>query len=87
MDEVKLALTAELLNVSSERLVEGRRLTASKMIAKITQDGVTLNGDAALDNVPMRATWVQSFEKQAAKTRQSHRQCSTERQKSAPVWH
>lgn len=60
-EDVKLALDAELLNVRSTVLIENRVLTARKLNAKITHDGVTLTGDAQVDSVPVNATWTQSF--------------------------
>jgi hypothetical protein len=60
-EEVKLALSAELLNFRSTTLVKNSVLTARKMTAKITQDGVKMTGNAVLDNVPVAATWEQSF--------------------------
>ncbi len=60
-EDVKLALDAELLNLRSTVLIEDRVLTARKLSAKITEDGVTLTGDAQVDSVPVNATWSQSF--------------------------
>jgi hypothetical protein len=60
-EDVKLALDAELLNVRSTTLIEDRVLTARRLLAKITHDGVTMTGDANVDSVPVNATWTQSF--------------------------
>jgi hypothetical protein len=62
-EDVKLALNAELLNFRSTTLVKNSVLTARKMTAKITEDGVKMTGNAVLDNVPVAATWQQSFVK------------------------
>lgn len=65
--DVKMDLTAQLLNVKSETLIKDRVLTSIKMIAKVTEAGVTLSGDAFLDQVPINASWSQSFGPAAAK--------------------
>lgn len=64
-EDVKLALDAELLNLRSTVLIEDRVLTARRLTATITDAGVTLNGDAQVDGVPLNATWQQSFDKGA----------------------
>lgn len=65
--DVKMDLTAQLLNVKSETLIKDRVLTSNKMIAKVTEQGVTLSGDAFLDQVPVNASWSQNFGGEAAK--------------------
>lgn len=62
-EDVQLALDAELLNLRSTELIENRVLTARRLTAKITEEGVTLKGDAKVDSVPVNATWTQYFGK------------------------
>lgn len=72
-EDVKLDLTADLLNFRSDVLVKGRVLTGRKLQARITDEGMRLSGNAELDSVPVNAVWTQSFDKGASKSAVSAR--------------
>ncbi|MBR9864465.1 MAG: hypothetical protein GYB24_13585 [Rhodobacteraceae bacterium] len=65
--DVKMDLTARLTDLHSHTLIKGKSLTADVLEAQITDQGVTLSGDAVLDAVPVTARWKQAFGKDVPK--------------------
>lgn len=61
IEDVVHATEGSLLNVSSDSLVPGRRLTAGKLAIKADAAGLQIAGDGALDGVPIYADWRQPF--------------------------
>jgi hypothetical protein len=66
--DLKMDLSADLLNVRSTTLVKGHLLTSPNLKVKVTEKGIILAGDAAFDQVPMNATWSQKFGADAPKS-------------------
>ncbi len=60
-EEVTYDVTARLTDVQSDRLVENRVLSATFLDLKADQDGIGIDGNMALDGVPLTARWRQGF--------------------------
>lgn len=58
-DEVSYDVTAELTDVTSDRLVEGRSFASSRLSLKASRDAIRMEGPATLDGVPLTALWRQ----------------------------
>ncbi|HQY44783.1 MAG TPA: hypothetical protein PK450_11465 [Paracoccaceae bacterium] len=59
--DVTYDVTGTLTEVSSDRLVKGRKLSADALAVKVTNKGIEISGDAALDGVPLSGAWRQAF--------------------------
>ena len=53
--QVGIDVTAELIDVESETLVEGHRIEADRLALGLTADGVTIAGPVRFDGVPVEA--------------------------------
>ncbi len=60
-EDVTYDVTARLQDVRSDRLVEDRVFSASELKLAATEDGISINGNARLDGVPLTANWRQPF--------------------------
>jgi hypothetical protein len=58
-DEVTYDVTARLTEVTSDQLVPGRVFTSPELTLAATPEGIGLDGSAALDGVPLTASWRQ----------------------------
>ncbi len=58
-DEVSYEVSANLTDVSSANLVEGRVLTSPELRLTASPEAVALSGPARLDGVPLTANWRQ----------------------------
>ncbi|MGR3572475.1 YhdP family protein [Brevirhabdus sp.] len=56
--EVDYAVTGAVLDVVSDALVPGRRLTSGRMEISATPQLVSIGGSGALDGIPIDATWT-----------------------------
>ena len=65
-EDVTYDVTARLLNVRSDQLVEGRVFTARELTLRANPEGIGIDGAASLDGVPLTASWRQSFGEGAA---------------------
>ncbi|NNE82264.1 MAG: hypothetical protein HKN18_18490 [Silicimonas sp.] len=65
-DEVSYSVTAELRNIQSRNLVEGRSLVSKALSLQADPSGVGLQGAASLDGVPLTVDWWQPFGDAAA---------------------
>lgn len=59
--DVTYDATGTLVGVRSDRLVKGRTLSAETLGVQVTNKGIEISGDAALDGVPMNGAWRQVF--------------------------
>ncbi|MBS1301617.1 DUF3971 domain-containing protein [Loktanella sp. SALINAS62] len=59
--DVTFEATASLSRIRSETLIPGRRLDSTGLMAQIDRAGLTLDGPATLDGVPLRGQYVQEF--------------------------
>ena len=57
--DVDYSVTGQLLDVRSETLVKGRVLAAAELELRADPGEVSIGGDATLDGVPVRGSWVQ----------------------------
>ena len=58
-DEVTFDVEARLTEVTSDQLVQGREFTSPELILTATHEEIGLDGSAALDGVPLTASWRQ----------------------------
>ncbi len=65
-DALSYSVAAQLSEVRSDRLVEGRVFSASALELKADNDGIGVEGDARLDGLPLTANWRQPFGEAAA---------------------
>lgn len=59
--DVDYQATAEVHNVSSDRLIKSRVLAASTLTVTANRTGLKIEGDATLDGVPVSGEWSQAF--------------------------
>lgn len=59
--DVTYDATGTLAGVRSDRLVKGRTLSADVLGVKVSNSGIEVSGDAALDGVPVSGSWRQVF--------------------------
>lgn len=59
--DVQYDVTGQLKSVRSDRLVKGRSLTGDGLQVRVTNQGISISGDAALDGVPLNGRWTQAF--------------------------
>jgi hypothetical protein len=59
--DVGYQVTAELLDVASDRVAPGRRLTAGRLQLRADRAGLEIWGPAVLSEVPMELRWRQGF--------------------------
>ena len=60
-DEVTYDVTARLMDLRSDKLVENRVFSSSALQLTANQDGIAIDGPARLDGVPLTANWQQAF--------------------------
>lgn len=60
-NEVAYSVTGTLTEVSSDRLVKGRSLTADRLSLSADRAGITLSGPGRLGRARFDATWTQAF--------------------------
>lgn len=65
-DDVTLSAQGEIRDVRSDRLVAGKLLAADLLRLRLTNEGVTVSGDARLGQLPVRGLWHQRFGKEFA---------------------
>ena len=61
LEDVDYNVTAQLFGVRSDKLVEGRVLTADKLVAHATSSEVVISGPGRLGQVPVQGSWVQKM--------------------------
>ena len=73
-EDVSFDVTARLTEVSSEKIVPGRTLTAEAFDLRADRAGISLSGKGALSGVPFDARWSQAFgpEAQGRSTVEGH---------------
>ncbi|OYX41778.1 MAG: hypothetical protein B7Z02_14320 [Rhodobacterales bacterium 32-67-9] len=59
--DVDYHVTAKLLDLRSEKIAPGRRLTAGELRLTATRSGMEIAGPATLSGVPIDVTWRQGF--------------------------
>lgn len=59
--DVAFDVTGELRNLSSEKIVKGRKLAAERLVVRATPDALSISGDATLDAVALAGTWTQGL--------------------------
>ncbi len=59
--DVDYSVTAELLDVRSEKIAPGRLLSAGALTLTATRAGMEIAGPATLSGVPVEVTWRQGF--------------------------
>ena len=64
IDDVDYDVTARLLNVSTDKLIEGRTIRAKELELRATSDDLVISGAAFLGKVPVRGSWYQKMGKQ-----------------------
>ena len=57
--DVKFDMTADLLNLSTSRLIKGRTLKAAEMKVVASTNSVEISGPGSLDGVPFEGRWQQ----------------------------
>jgi hypothetical protein len=60
-EAIEWTAQGRLLNVSSDKLVEGRVIRASALEARADPSRLTISGPATLGKLPVRASWRQDF--------------------------
>ena len=65
-DDIDYSVTAELREVSSDRIAAGRLLSADRIALDVTTEEVRLDGPFILDGVPLQASWRQPLGEAAA---------------------
>lgn len=61
IDDVDYDVAASLTNVRSDKLVEGRVITAEKISVTATPSDVVISGPGLLGKVPVQGSWVQQM--------------------------
>ena len=64
--DVTFSITADVLNLRTDKLVKGRTLQSGKMFLEATHEGMKLSGAVELDGVPLDAEWTMKFGARAA---------------------
>lgn len=59
LEDTRFHFAGDILNLQSERLVPGFRVSAAKLALSGTQDEVTIAGDGSFGAVPMQVRWRQ----------------------------
>lgn len=70
LEDVDYNVTARLFGVRSDKLIEGRVLTADTLVAKATSNEVVISGGGLLGRVPVQGSWVQKMGAEQAGTSQ-----------------
>ena len=65
-DEVTYDVTARLMDVRSDRLVQNRVFSSPELRLVASEEGITIDGPVRLDGVPLTANWRQAFGEAAA---------------------
>lgn len=60
-DQVRLSVNGELREVSSDRLIKGKRLSARRLTGFVDNAGLTISGTARVGKVPVSGLWQQKF--------------------------
>lgn len=60
--DITFDVDAEIRDFATETLVEGRKLTADKLVMALDNQGMTVTGTARLDGIPISGTWDQPFD-------------------------
>lgn len=61
VDDVTFDVTGQLRDVRSEKLIEGRVLSAPELAVRVNGEGIEISGSGRLGKLPARAIWVQQF--------------------------
>lgn len=59
--DIDYAVTARLLDVTSDRIVVGRQMQAGALDMRATREGLQISGPGTVSGVPFRVTWTQGF--------------------------
>ncbi|WP_245766319.1 DUF3971 domain-containing protein [Sulfitobacter brevis] len=68
-DAINYHFTGDLTAVKTEKLIKGRRLTASKIAVNVDNRALNLSGAAQLDGVDVKGAWAQPIGPGASKSR------------------
>ncbi len=60
-EDVAFDVTGELRNLSSDKIVKGRKLAAERLVVRATRDALSISGDATLDSVALTGSWTQGL--------------------------
>ena len=59
--EIKFDITGTAFDVSSDKLIKGRKLTAKQVAISARDSGIEMSGNAVVDGVPAAFDWSQRF--------------------------
>ena len=60
-DEVKVKVSSVLTDVEIPDVLEKQAITAQKLDLQVDNNGLLVEGDAKLDNIPLKVTWNENF--------------------------
>ena len=68
-DEVKVNVKSALSNVSIPKIVQDKTVTAETLNLVVDNNGMSVIGDAKLDDIPLRLIWDENFQSKAYKSK------------------
>ena len=60
-DEVKVKVLSDLKNVRFPKVFQDKTLTADSLVLEVNNQGLSLTGDAKLENIPLQLAWNENF--------------------------
>ena len=63
-DDISYAVSGKLLDTSSDKLVEGRNISAPELDLRIDSEGIVISGSGRIGQVPAIVAWSQRFGKE-----------------------
>lgn len=60
-DEVKVEVKSELLDVALPDVIKGQQLDAKELKLVVTNEGMSVIGEAKLDEIPLKLVWDENF--------------------------
>lgn len=68
-DEVKVEVKADLIDVTLPDVINGKQLDAKELKLLVTNEGMSVIGEATLENVPLKLVWDENFTNKDYKSR------------------
>ena len=62
-DDVKVSVISSLKNVTIDKLIEGKTVSADALSLKVNNDGMLITGEAFYEGIPISLVWNEDFRK------------------------
>lgn len=68
-DEVKVDITSQLQDVQIKGMLDDKTVTSKLLNLEVTNNGLKINGDAELEDIPLHLVWNENFTDKTYKSR------------------